>query len=66
MLKSTELMSAGLSAGSKIRLLRFWSGLLKRFLPILKNCLKCLAQANLRLDPSKVGDDQNARRLAAE
>jgi hypothetical protein len=32
----------------------------------LKNCLKCLAQAKLRPDPSKVGDDQNASRPAAE
>jgi len=31
----------------------------------IEELFKVLAQTNLRLDPSKVGDDQNANRLAA-
>ena len=47
MLKSTELMLAVLSAALKIRRLPFLNGLRRRYQRTLRNCSKCLDQANL-------------------
>ncbi len=50
MRRLTERMSVALNAVSKIRAWPSWNALPKRFPPILRNYLECLAPVNRLLD----------------